>query len=225
MSEQGGAGAVPRDRIDADLERALFKRFWSWLAIVGSFVIAAVTAISVLVSQVLLLTAKSASERAAQRELDQLSNKISAIDTRSVDVAARTAINQEKSEAAASAATKQLDKINKLLDTQKSILTGNDQIESVAKTLAGNKEFAKIVLEQLHSAFEFKFVRSPSVQQEVKLYCPAESRLISASCVGNNGSPQAAVGPVYGDDGSVSCYRYGNQAMPVQATAVCLSLK
>jgi len=98
-------GGTP-DPISAELERALFKRFWSWLAIVGSIVIAAVTAISVLVSQYLLLTAKSSSEQAAQRALEQLSNKIAFIDNSSVEAAKNSAVNQATSQASAHSCSK-----------------------------------------------------------------------------------------------------------------------
>jgi hypothetical protein len=60
--------------IDAALERALFKRFWTWLGVVGSIVIAAVTAISVLVSQFVVYAAKET----ATRQIDELNGKLRA---------------------------------------------------------------------------------------------------------------------------------------------------
>src|SRR4051812_30024993 len=40
----------PVDPINAELERALFKRFWTWLAIVGSVVFVFVSGFSVIAS-------------------------------------------------------------------------------------------------------------------------------------------------------------------------------
>jgi hypothetical protein len=54
------------DPIDAELERALFKRFWTWLGVVGSIVIAAVTTISVLVSQIVVYTARETAPNGAR---------------------------------------------------------------------------------------------------------------------------------------------------------------
>jgi hypothetical protein len=222
------------DPISAELERALFKRFWAWLGIVGTLIIAAVAAISVLVSQVLLQTAKSSSEDAANRELAALSNKIAAIDNSSVEAAQKAAVNQANSEASAIAAAstakqaeESISKIVNLLETNKAVLNGVGQIQGIADLIAAKPEFARIVTDNLNlqSRLEFSIVNSPLQLQDVKLSCPNGTQLVSASCIGNDGHLQTAVGPQINGDWSVMCYRYGPSVMPVQATAICLKIK
>lgn len=73
---------------------------------------------------------------------------------------------------------------------------------------------------------DFKVIHSDKIPQEVPNFgCPAGSRLVTASCVGFNPSPQAAVGPQFNDDGTFNCYRYGPVVMPVQAQAICFKGK
>jgi hypothetical protein len=80
-------------------------------------------------------------------------------------------------------------------------------------------------LTHLRDRFAFTVVRTDLVSQQASISCPAGQTLISAACVGNNGSAQVAVGPIFNADGSIGCYRYGGTVMPVQATAVCLQIK
>jgi hypothetical protein len=144
------------DPISAELERALFRRFWAWLGIVGTLIIAAVTAVSVLVSQVLLLTAKSSSEEAAQRELAQLSNKISFIDSSSVEAAKKAAVNQASAEASAIAAanrSKQAEEavatLSNAIETSKAVATSVGQVQTIADLIATKPEFVQIITNNL----------------------------------------------------------------------------
>jgi hypothetical protein len=83
---------------------------------------------------------------------------------------------------------------------------------------------AALIAEQ----FEFKVHKSDLKMQDLGqegYRCP-EGQLVSASCIGDNGSPQVAVGPVYSGDGkSFQCMRYGNVPMKVQGIAICATLK
>jgi hypothetical protein len=82
-------------------------------------------------------------------------------------------------------------------------------------------------LEKALNTFDrFVTVQSALIPQHAEAQCPANTRIISAACVGNNGTPQAAVGPQFDFNGSgkALCDRYGNVVMPVQATAVCLKI-
>jgi hypothetical protein len=226
------------DLISAELERALFKKFWAWLAIVGSIVIAAVTAVSVLVSQYLLLTAKSSSEQAAQRELEQLSNKIAVIDISSVEAAKKSAINQATSEASALAAATQakqaqdlVTKITNLLETNKAVLSGVQQVQAIADLVASKPEFAQTViaatradlLSKIPTASDFFEVPIPSTRQYAQAMCPSGSIRISATCTNDNGA-QAAVGPKFRSDGYVSCERYST-ATNAEGTILCMKLR
>jgi hypothetical protein len=81
---------------------------------------------------------------------------------------------------------------------------------------------AQLVIDRL----EFDVTKSDKTPQEVKGFgCKDKARLIAASCIGYNPSPQAAVGPKFNDNGTFDCYRYGNVSMEVQATAVCMRVK
>ena len=84
---------------------------------------------------------------------------------------------------------------------------------------------AAIIAEQ----FQFKVHKSDLREQDLGpsgYSCPEGEQLVSASCVGDNGSPQVAVGPVYSADGkSFQCMRYGGVPMKVQGIAICASLR
>jgi hypothetical protein len=75
------------------------------------------------------------------------------------------------------------------------------------------------------SQISFTVEKSDLTQQEVTFACQPGEQLVSASCVGDNGGPQTAVGPVFRPDRSFSCYRFGNIPMKVQATAICYKIK
>jgi hypothetical protein len=82
-------------------------------------------------------------------------------------------------------------------------------------------------LEKALKTFDrFVMVQPPLTHDRAEALCPANSRIVSASCVGNSGTPQAAVGPIFDFNapGKATCFRYGNAPMPVQATAVCLKI-
>jgi hypothetical protein len=70
----------------------------------------------------------------------------------------------------------------------------------------------------------FVTVQTSLIPQHAEAVCPPNSRIISAACVGNNGTPQAAVGPQFDFNGTgkAMCDRFGNVVMPVQATAIYL---
>jgi hypothetical protein len=243
------------DPIDAELERALFKRFWTWLGIVGVFVMAAVTAISVLVSQYLIITAKET----ANKQIEHFETRLKDLQNFSIDSAAATVVAQKVTEkaatssealaksaedtitksqtaaaaaqaASANAAAKAKDAVdaldaltNKLKSTNALLSTEN--LQSLADALASKPEFARVVSNTITQRLEFTIVRTAFEVQQATLSCPSGSHLVSASCIGNNGSPQAAVGPEFHDNGSVSCYRYGAVVMPVQATAICFKVR
>src|SRR5215470_7643466 len=59
------------------------------------------------------------------------------------------------------------------------------------------------ILEKSLNAFDrFTVVQSQFTTQHAEAVCPPNSRIVSAACVGNNGSPQAAVGPQFDFNGS-----------------------
>jgi hypothetical protein len=81
---------------------------------------------------------------------------------------------------------------------------------------------------ELNTFDRFVTVQSPPQVHLTDAICPPNTRIVSASCVGNPGpTPQAAVGPVFDFNGTgkVTCYRYGTVEMQVQATAICLKTK
>ena len=79
--------------------------------------------------------------------------------------------------------------------------------------------------DHIRGHFEFTTLHSEFAQQQASIMCPADSNLVSGSCLGNNGSLQVAVGPEIRPDNTVWCYRYGSAVMPVQATAICMRVK
>jgi hypothetical protein len=90
---------TPEDPLSAEIERALFKRFWVWLGIVGSVVIVAVSAISVLVSNVVVYTAKDE----ASKQIAELKEQLKDLRKTAMDSAIATGIAQSDSEKSAKA--------------------------------------------------------------------------------------------------------------------------
>jgi len=128
-------------------------------------------------------------------------------------------------------------KITGLLNSNNDAIKKN--FSDFANSLVRNKEFTdalgtayqsdvstiKSEFSRLADRFVFSIVRTDFITQQASLSCPTGAKLVSAACIGNNGSLQAAVGPEFRSDGSVGCYRYGSSVMPVQATAICLQIK
>ena len=106
-----------------------------------------------------------------------------------------------------------------------SALLATENTKSLAESISKNSEFARIVSKSLAGTLEFTILKSDFIVQQATKSCPAGSQIVSASCIGNNGSLQAAVGPEFHLDGSVTCYRCGPTVMPVQATVICMTTK
>ncbi|MGL3111925.1 hypothetical protein [Bradyrhizobium sp. BR 1432] len=92
------------DPIPAELERALFKRFWAWLAIVGTIVIVVVSGFSVIASQLVASLVddrvKVAIDKIANLEKRSL-DSIDRIETRALESAISISGAQAKSQVAA----------------------------------------------------------------------------------------------------------------------------
>ena len=83
------------DPLSAEVERALFKRFWTWLAIVGTVVIAVVSGFSVIASQAI-----------NSLVIDRVSlamEKVNEVEKRALDSAFAIAADQARSTAAVAA--------------------------------------------------------------------------------------------------------------------------
>jgi hypothetical protein len=146
------------DPLSAELERALFKRFWTWLAVVGSVVIVVVTGFSVLASQVV----SSLIDTRVQKAIDSINQiesrsfaSIDRITAKAQDSAFSTIEAQVKSAAAADAAQAASAKSNASADAAQAAaqrlqlqigsLPNVDDLlkntDSIVTGLAGKKDF------------------------------------------------------------------------------------
>jgi hypothetical protein len=190
------------DPIDAELERALFKRFWGWLAIVGTVVIVVVSGFSVIASQFVSSIIDNRVEVAIEKinGLEKRSlESIDRIETRALDSAINTANAQAKSviaaESAQAAVATLQSKINSLPKVD-DLLKNND---AIVAGLASNKDFA----DRLVSTQDRSFSRLLSWDKSE----PATSER-----VGGAGGPFKSLCP----DGyyAVGVLVYGNVAGP-----------
>ena len=142
--------------IPPELERALFIKFWTWLGIVGTLIIAAVAAISVLVSQTLLLTAKSTSETAVDARLKTMSDRID-----NIDISARASL-QKSSELfggmqelmnsiknRSKEADDSLIKIRSIAESSIALSANAQTVDEISNKLSASDGFRKIVVGKL----------------------------------------------------------------------------
>jgi hypothetical protein len=129
------------DPISAELERALFKRFWSWLAIVGSVVIVVVSGVSVIVAQ--------AVNYIVSERVDTVLNKISDLEKRALDSAFKTADAQARSSNAAGIAEAAVGALNDRIKALSDVDTLVKSMQAAAASLATNPQFVKDVTNKL----------------------------------------------------------------------------
>ncbi|MBH5372258.1 hypothetical protein [Bradyrhizobium glycinis] len=164
LTNSSDASAPVGVQLDPQVERALFITFWKWLGIVGSLVVAAVTAVSVLVSQVVLETARSSSESEARKRLDELSARIKDINDQSIATRKEStdslgAIYQARgrSDEVLKNALAQLDEANSTIKKLKELHEANKAVLSapadVADALAKNRDFVTLVQSTLDSIY------------------------------------------------------------------------
>jgi hypothetical protein len=135
----------PRDRIDAELERALFKRFWTWLVAVGSIVVVVVSGFSVIVSQAI--------NSVVLERIDVALKKIADVEKRALDSAFKTS---EKSAEASGSAEVAKAAVTALNDRIKAIPDVNaliNNMQAAAASLATNPQFLKDVTDQIQKGF------------------------------------------------------------------------
>ena len=155
------------DPINAELERALFKRFWTWLAIVGSVVIIVVSGFSVIVSQAVSYVVRERVEVKVNEALNRIGDlekrtldTIGDLQKRMIDAAVAATTQQTRTAEAASAAAanakeaeQSANESKKLLATNKDISSGGvnlgtDQLKKLIDDLVRTPDFATLVAQR-----------------------------------------------------------------------------
>ena len=73
---------------------------------------------------------------------------------------------------------------------------------------------------------DFQVFQSTAKDNRVEFDCPKDYQLVSANCIGNGiDNAQVAVGPIYNQNRSFACNKYGSPSMLVQAFAICFRVK
>ncbi len=141
------------DPISAEVERALFKRFWTWLAVVGTLVFVVVSGFSVIASQ-LITSLISDKVSAATDKINGLETRsldsLERIQQKSIDAAITTANAQSRSAAAAAAAQEAVDRIQKALSVASGVDTLLKDTDAIVTGLLNNKAFNERVSNEIN---------------------------------------------------------------------------
>ncbi|MBP0111062.1 hypothetical protein [Bradyrhizobium vignae] len=191
------------DPIPAELERALFKRFWAWLAIVGTIVIVVVSGFSVIASQLVASLVddrvKVAIDKIANLEKRSL-DSIDRIETRALESAISISGAQAKSQVAADSTQAALISLQSKINSIPPINDLVKDTESIVTALVGKKEFAdrvsmaslKASQQSLSRLLEWppgEAVQGPRVDTGGTTMCPPGHYAVGLTSVGNTAPP------------------------------------
>lgn len=132
------------DPISADLERALFKRFWAWLGVVGSLMLVIASGSSFVALQI----APSLIEDKIQETTDKIDlleknaqDSIDRIRQKSTDVLISAEKDQTLTSEAAKSARETAATLQKKLDTFPQVIEALKNGDTMVSALAQNKDF------------------------------------------------------------------------------------
>jgi hypothetical protein len=203
MAKETPEAALTPDPIPAELERALFKRFWTWLAIVGTIVIVVVSGFSVIASQLVSSLVddrvKTAIEKISNLETRSL-DSIARIETRALDSAMTISTAQAKSQAAADSAQMALGALQAKINSIPPINDLVKDTDSIVAGLLGKKEFVDRVSATTLKTSQQSFnkllewspgdgVMGPRADTGGVTMCPAGYYAVGLASVGNTAPP------------------------------------
>lgn len=132
------------DPISAEVERALFKRFWAWLGVVGSIVIVVTSGVSVLLSQAassLIDTRVSAAIEKINGLEAKSRESIDRIEARAIDAAISTNAKQAQAIVAADSAQSAITILQTRLNSLPKLDEALKDTDSIVATLLSKQDF------------------------------------------------------------------------------------